>query len=396
MNAAVTYPNLRHLRLFCTYLQVGSVSDAAEVCGVSQPAATQALTRLEQVFGARLIDRQRRSTPEGQIVLLRAERALYVIRTGCKRLQPARQATEICNHVTIPHLRALAAFGEAGSFSASARLLDQSEPAVHRTARDAEAILKTPIFEGSGRNIRLTSNGLAVVRWARLALNELDSAATELREARGHFDGRMAIGTLPLARTSVIPTAIAEIAQQYPQARFEILEGSYGPMLTALETGRIDMIIGALREDVSNAQFVQEKLFPFHLSVVARADHPLSKVARVTQEDLARYPWIVAREDTPSRELFMELADRADLHQAVEVGSLVAIRGILMKTDYLALLSHHQCEFELDAGFLTKLDFELPPHDRSLGITHRRHWMPTALQSSFLETLRRVTQRVAG
>lgn len=393
---SATYPNLRHLRLFCTYLQVGSVSDAAEICGVSQPAATQALTRLDQIFGTRLIDRQRRATSEGQIVLLRAERALYVIRTGCKRLQPARQATEICNHVTIPHLRSLAAFGEAESFSAAARLLGQSEPAVHRTARDAEAILKTQIFEGSGRNIRLTSNGLAVVRWSRLALNELDSAAAEMREARGQFDGRMSVGTLPLARTSVIPSAIAEIARQYPQAQFEILEGSYSPMLSALESGRIDMIVGALREDVSSRTLVQEKLFPFHLSVVAGAGHPLSQIAGVTPDDLAKYPWIVAREDTPSRRLFMELADRADLRQAVEVGSLVAIRGILMKTDHLALLSHHQCEFELDAGFLTKLDFELPPHDRTLGFTHRRHWMPTALQSSFLETLRKVTRRVAG
>lgn len=393
---SATYPNLRHLRLFCTYLQVGSVSDAAEICGVSQPAATQALTRLDQIFGARLIDRQRRATPEGQIVLMRAERTLYVIRTGCKRLQPARQATEVCNHVTIPHLRALAAFGEAESFSAAARLLRQSEPAVHRTARDAEAILKTPIFEGSGRNIRLTSNGLAVVRWSRLALNELDSAAAEMREARGQFDGRMSIGTLPLARTSVIPEAVAEVSRQYPQAQFEILEGSYAPMLSALESGRIDMIVGALREDVSSRTLVQETLFPFNLSVMAGADHPLSKVAGVTPNDLAKYPWIVAREDAPSRKLFMELAERAPLRQAVEVGSLVAIRGILMKTDHLALLSHHQCEFEINAGFLTKLDFELPPHDRSVGITHRRHWIPTALQSSFLESLGKVATRVVG
>lgn len=393
---SATYPNLRHLRLFCTYLQVGSVSDAAEICGVSQPAATQALTRLDQIFGARLIDRQRRATPEGQIVLMRAERTLYVIRTGCKRLQPARQATEVCNHVTIPHLRALAAFGEAESFSAAARLLRQSEPAVHRTARDAEAILKTPIFEGSGRNIRLTSNGLAVVRWSRLALNELDSAAAEMREARGQFDGRMSIGTLPLARTSVIPEAVAEVSRQYPQAQFEILEGSYAPMLSALESGRIDMIVGALREDVSSRTLVQETLFPFNLSVMAGADHPLSKVAGVTPNDLAKYPWIVAREDAPSRKLFMELAERAPLRQAVEVGSLVAIRGILMKTDHLALLSHHQCEFEINAGFLTKLDFELPPHDRSVGVTHRRHWIPTALQSSFLESLGKVALRVVG
>src|SRR5690606_35438120 len=71
------YPNLRHVRLFCHCLQFGSLTRAADLVGISQPAASQALKRLEMVFGAPLVDFRNAipvATEEGRIVLVRAQR----------------------------------------------------------------------------------------------------------------------------------------------------------------------------------------------------------------------------------------------------------------------------------------------------------------------------------
>ncbi|MCC2612543.1 LysR substrate-binding domain-containing protein [Neorhizobium sp. Rsf11] len=397
----MNYPNLRHIRLFCACLRAGSLTQAADIVGVTQPAASQAISRLEDLFGARLLERgpgHAMATPEGRVVQARSQRALELIHAGCKELQidSGSRSLSTDTRLTISHLRALQAFSQAGGFPGAARILEQSGAAVQRTARNAEAILGIGLFEADGRITRLTSAGHAVARWAGLSLKELGNAMEQVQELRGNFDGLISIGALPMARTTIVPDAIALLASTYPLARFEILEGSYEQLLSDLEMGHIDFLIGALRSHVAPV-LVQEPLFDFRLAVVAGAGHPLSDKADVSINDLAAYPWVVARKGTPNRSTFDALAatfpEGRPKQGTVETGSLTALRGILMQSDRLALLSRHQLRHELKAGFLTLLNYEVPAMPLSIGITTRCNWHPTALQAEYLSAIRRV---VAG
>ncbi|WP_117194727.1 LysR substrate-binding domain-containing protein [Rhizobium terrae] len=392
------YPNLRHIRLFCACLRTGSLTQAADIVGVTQPAASQAISRLEDLFGTRLLERGpglAMATAAGRVVQARSLRALELIRTGCLRLQsnPAARGSGAEARLTISHLRALQAFAQAGGFPGAARILDQSGAAVQRTARNAEAVLGTSLFEADGRATRLTGAGRAAARWAGLSLKELGNAMEEVQELRGKFDGLVSIGALPMARTTVVPDAIAWLASSYPLARFEILEGSYEQLLSDLEMGHIDFLIGALRNRISPT-LVQEPLFDFRLAVVSGVGHPLSGKANVSPADLAAYPWIVARKGTPNRSTFDALAAKFPegyrKQGTVETGSLTTLRGLLMQSDRLALLSRHQLRHELKAGFLTLLNYEIPGKPLSIGITTRRNWQPTALQAEYLAAVRRV------
>ncbi|MDR6819301.1 DNA-binding transcriptional LysR family regulator [Neorhizobium sp. 2083] len=392
------YPNLRHIRLFCACLRTGSLTQAADIVGVTQPAASQAISRLEDLFGTRLLERgpgHAMATPEGRVVQTRSLRALELIRTGCQKLQAdsGSRGSGADARLTISHLRALQAFAQTGGFPGAARILEQSGAAVQRTARNAEAILGTSLFEADGRATRFTSAGRAVARWAGLSLKELGNATEEVQELRGKFDGLVSIGALPMARTTIVPDAIASLAFTHPLARFEILEGSYEQLLSDLEMGHIDFLIGALRSRLTPS-LVQEPLFDFRLAVVAGAGHPLAARTDVSLAELASYPWVVARKGTPNRSTFDALAakfpDGPRTQGTVETGSLTALRGILMQTDRLALLSRHQLRHELKAGFLTLLNYDVPGKPLSIGITTRRNWQPTALQAEYLAAIRRV------
>ena len=79
------FPNLRHMRIFLETVQSGSVSQAAARCHLSQPAATQALSRLEAVIGTALLVRARHKahpTGCGHIFAARAQRALEHLRVA--------------------------------------------------------------------------------------------------------------------------------------------------------------------------------------------------------------------------------------------------------------------------------------------------------------------------
>ncbi|MFD1911509.1 LysR substrate-binding domain-containing protein [Halodurantibacterium flavum] len=411
------HPNLRHVRLFSLCLSVGSMTEAASRMGVSQPAASQALARLETDLAAPLLERRRgalSATAEGALFARRAERALALVRAGCAALarqrpvpggatvdaqaprQETRQETRLEHRLTTPHLRALSAFAEAESFAGAARLLGLSEPAVQRMARHVEALLEVPLFEGPRHALHFSAAGREVARWSALALKELENAADELREARGEFAGLVAVGTLPLARTQIVPDAVSVVAQRHPRARFEILEGEYNRHVADLERGRIDLLVGALRDGPPGRGLVQEPILDFDLAVVARAGHPLDGRAGIGPAEMAAFPWIVARRGTPSRGTFEELAQGfppdMPARRSVETGSLVAIRGLLTRGDHLALLSAHQVQYEIRSGLLTTLDAALPGNRRPMGITTRRGWMPTALMSEFVAALRQAAR----
>ncbi|MFD0684418.1 LysR family transcriptional regulator [Actinomadura fibrosa] len=73
---------LRHLRTLCAIADAGSLSRAAAAVGVSQPALTAQLQRIETVLGGQVFQRDRRGvspTPFGLFVLSRARSALVTV-----------------------------------------------------------------------------------------------------------------------------------------------------------------------------------------------------------------------------------------------------------------------------------------------------------------------------
>ncbi|MBX9458734.1 MAG: LysR family transcriptional regulator [Rhizobium sp.] len=390
MPKSTTLPNLRHIRLLVAFADKGSLTSAAEALHITQPAASQALHALEAALGASLIGRSDMTlTAEGEAALVRFRRISEFVRHA-----PAapRLASRLDTLLSWSHLRAVAAFLAHGSFSAAARGLGQSEPAVQRAAREAETIMGVALFEGNGRTIRLTTAGQNAARAFNLAIGEFESARADLLERLNRFESKVSIGTLPLTRTFLVPDAVARLAETYPLAQFEILEGSYDNLLFELERGRIDILVGALRPSFDPRVLEQERLFDYELKVVSRADHPLTRSSSVTMADLARHGWVIARQGTPSRQTFDAMAATfpkdLPVRQSVETGSLNIIRGVLLKTDHLTLLSSHQIRYDLEAGFLAVVDCPVPQSRRLVGLTVRKHWLPTRLQAEFLAALR--------
>lgn len=402
----LVYPNLRHVRLFAHAVETGSLTRAAEAVRVSQPAASQAISRLEDHFGGDLFERRGSGiflTERGRVVAVRAERVIELLRSANARLAKQSRigralAQDLLEtHATIAHLRALAAFARAGSFSAAARNLGQAEPSVQRAARELERIGGVPLFDGRQQAVRLTPAGTMIASSAGLMLKELESALEEVRELDGSFDGRVVIGTLPLVRTTIIPEAIARCTSARPGASIEMLEGSYDTLLHSLVIGDIDMLVGALRDARLKRGITQEPLFLDGLSVVARADHPLVTAGRVSHAALSGYPWALPRRNTPTRSIFDAIAAEYGFgprpgEGIVETGSLVALRGLLLRTDRLTVLSRHQIAYEEETGLLGVVDVELPPTERSIGVATRTGWQPTALQAEFLAALRAAAQ----
>ncbi len=106
---------LRHLQLLAAVADQGSVKRAAELVGMSQPAATQALTELEQLLAAPLFERHARGMrllPAGRAVVPVVRNVLQALQASTESLSALQQGESLLRVGVIP----AAASGLLGRF----------------------------------------------------------------------------------------------------------------------------------------------------------------------------------------------------------------------------------------------------------------------------------------
>ena len=97
---------------------------------------------------------------------------------------------------------------EAGFTRAAARL-HVAQPGVSAQIRQLERELGQPLFDRSGRTVRLTEAGEAVLPYARAALAAVDGARRAVDELTGLLRGHVTIGTIDWIQSLDLPGLLA-------------------------------------------------------------------------------------------------------------------------------------------------------------------------------------------
>lgn len=397
-------PNLRHMRVFVETARSGSVSKAAQACLLSQPAATQAIARLEAEVGTPLLHRQARRfapTPAGALFAPRVEAAQEHLHQGARAALRGAGARRVAfdRMVTSAQIRALVAVAGSGSFTIAARDLGLAQPTIHRAARMLEEIAGVPFFTTTATGVELTAAAQAFTLGAKLAQAEIRQGFEEIGHLQGDDRGTFTLGSLPLARTSIVPQATHALIVATVGVQVRVVDGRYGELLRSLREGDLDCLIGALRNPVPAEDVVQEPLFEDELSIVAHPKHPLAGRRAIPIEDTLAYPWVAPPRDTPAGTYLYEtlrIQDRPRTPVRVVSSSLVMLRGILAQGSYISIVSRHQISTELADGRLAVLDVPLTNTRRTIGLTYRTSWRPTQTQSRFLDLLRHFSPKAGN
>lgn len=368
--------NLRHLAALAATARLGGASRAAQAIGLSQPAITQAIGKLESTLGQPLFERR----PDGMVATDPAMLLAPRVDAALAHIGSSR--------VTMTQMHALIAVADGGGYAGASGTTGLSQPSLHRAIADLSIALRRPLIERRGRGTMLTEAGRRTLRGFRLARAELEAGLSEVAALAGRETGRIAIGAMPLSRARVLPAAVAAFHRAHRDVAIRIVEGSYAELVEPLRDGEIDLMIGALREAGISSDLHEEPLFDDRPVIIGRAEHPCSGA---NLEELAAYPWAIAAPGTPLRfqwEGMFSAAGMAAPAVPIECGSVITIRQILIESDFLTLLSPDQVRVELEAGWL-RVICEAPPQlVRRIGITTRSDWRATAKQAAFLAILR--------
>lgn len=391
------------LRAFCMIEKNGTVSEAADNLFRSQSAVTRSVRELEETLGVTLFERHTAGmmiTDFGHCILPRARRALSELTQIPDLLhrfkQRGAERREVAEPIWLFNLRRLDVFVALYRFhhtKTAAQALGVSQPAISASLKVLEKGAGLALFQRTPRGMMPTPAGREIAPFISRAINEISRISEDIAARRGVLTGNITIGALPLSRTCILPEAIAKLIARHPGIQIFTNESAFSSLIAELRSGDVDFIIGALRHDDDIADTESERLFAEELVLLAGPHHPLLRKDEVGSEDFAASQWILPRSKTPARYLLDKAFARrgfAPLQPVVESGDLAIVRGLLLRTDMVAVVSSQQLAWESEHGILHKLNFSLPDTRREIGLMFRQgslHSPATLLLIDLIKTL---------
>ena len=121
----------------------------------------------------------------------------------------------------LPDLAAFLAVATDRSFSAAARRLNRTQPAISQAVRRIEDELGERLFDRSSRDGTLTEAGRLLHDYAQRLLTLAGEAQTAVQELQQMRRGRVIVGANEAAVHSLLPH-IERFAAQHPQVAVEV------------------------------------------------------------------------------------------------------------------------------------------------------------------------------
>ncbi|MGY1429225.1 LysR family transcriptional regulator [Streptomyces sp. MN12] len=195
------------------------------------------------------------------------------------------------------HLRVLRAVASTGSFSAAGRELGCTQPAVSQQMKALESSVGTPLLVRTGREMRLTQAGEALVRHAAGIIAGLTAAEEEVAAIAGLRAGRVRLVSFPSGSSTLVPTALAALRAAHPGTRVSLEEAEPPKSVELLREGDCDVALAFRYEGAAGAEewddLVARPLLTDRLVALVPEEHRLARTqGAVAIGELARESWI--------------------------------------------------------------------------------------------------------
>ncbi|EJK2114387.1 LysR family transcriptional regulator [Vibrio navarrensis] len=188
--------------------------------------------------------------------------------------------------MNLSQIEAFCSVAELGSVSEAARHLDCNRTKLSMSIKSLEKELDIELFTRSGNQLTLSEAGKAIFKDCENLLVTSQRIRQTCEQVSGVFNAEMWI-----ARDDSLPDEVwqgysHELSKRYPSTSFNIVLASSGDLENLVETRQVDFAFGVDYERIDSPKITYNPLGKIRMMSVCRADHPLTRMRRVSDEDL--------------------------------------------------------------------------------------------------------------
>jgi DNA-binding transcriptional LysR family regulator len=252
------------------------------------------------------------------------------------------------------------------SFSAAARALGMSQPAVWQQVRALEREFGASLLRRQGRSWEPSEDGAVLLALASSIVGSVDSLKEVFEERRRQVPRSLRIIATPGVIAEELAGPVAGFCRRHPHIKVA-LSNYLGPgSLDRVVAGEADLAILPLALDLGgNRQFLSAEPFTSRAWVmILPQEHPLAAKRRVRAADLLDQPLILPEEGSAWRQHIEAVFGAAglldQLHAVLEVGVALAVRRYVSLGLGIALFPQPDGAIELPGVCTRPLGHLLP------------------------------------
>lgn len=254
----------------------------------------------------------------------------------------------------------------------AAERLHRTQPALTSCVRRLEEACGAALFEKTGRGIKLTAAGHALLRWAQRTRLDVESARREIGDIGRGLSGHVKVGIVPTAAQFLLPPVARDLIAEAPEVTLRTHVALVDVLTPLLRAGDIDLMVGT--EGAKEAGFTSQYLAEDIIVVAASARHPVFAKPRPTLKDLARWRWVLQPAGAPTRDWLDQSFDRHNLQRPVvqvESTMLLMLPTLIGETELLSFISRLHLQAGRSGAALREVQIAATTMRRRLVVTYR-------------------------
>ncbi len=270
-----------------------------------------------------------------------------------------------------------------GSIRKAAAHLNVSSSSVNRKIIAIENLLGVRLFDRHPDGVELTPAGSVVLEHCRKTIfdyRNVLSAVADIRELRS---GNITIATLDSVATTILPDALSEFAQSFPQISLVIRMAHPAEVARSVAEGETDIGISFSTELLPGVRIHTEKATP--IGAIMRSDHPLAGRDALEIEDFEPFRLIRSYDGLDQHSLWDEAVGSHKINVPTQVftNSLPLARTMIERTHGIGIYTKIGFLDEIEDGSLAYVPIRRPNLSKlKIGIlVSSRHGLA---QSNFL------------
>lgn len=243
------------------------------------------------------------------------------------------------------HLQQLAyidAVARTGSIRRAAQSLSITSTALNRRILSVEEDLGTPIFERTGKGVRLSVAGEVFIHHVRQQLADMEKVKSRIADLQGERRGIVSVACGQALMHGILPRLVSDYRSQHPFVDFRVTVCGRYEAADRLMDFSADLAV-VFEPDISADMQVLLKVPQDVFAVVPRA-HPLAEKSVLSLSDCAAFPLAL-----PSR--------RSGLRALLETaaGKLGISLWVSLESDSMEFLNKEMADerlirFQISAG----------------------------------------------
>lgn len=230
--------------------------------------------------------------------------------------------------MNLKHLETFILVAELQSFTAAARKLYMSQPAVSFQIKSLEEDLQVTLFQRGEKRLSLTSAGRLVYSEAKKMVVRYQKIKSGIDDIKGLKSGQLVVGASTTPGEYLVPLMIGEFRKLYPGVITSMQVAGSGQVLRWVKDREIDL--GITGSAVSGNWVWCEQWIEDDLALIVPPEHPWAGRDQVDIEEVIAEPFILREPGSGTRRSFEQKiaeagVDTARINLSMELGSTRAI-----------------------------------------------------------------------